>query len=238
MIWLTKIGYTLAVPASSTGHCGGDPSNDNLFDDTGNVHLDCTLTNFEQAPIAERLLWIEQFASQNRLGNWFKNIEGIIEAFVHVGLSDPGTWLSSVDAAILHGIQDGFVGRTSVNSGASEWTKFFDEYYKNSANPELGSLWGAAEQEATDYGVRWAEVKGLAPNGAETIFLATGDIYRGGHTDLWWVGSLWRFGPLSVYGGYKLGTWFNDPRSVDPVFGRSPVYWYSRGLWWITDHAD
>ena len=219
-----------------SGHCGGDPNNHNLFDDAGNAHLDCTFTNFEQASIENRLLWIQRFASQNNLGNWFKNIEGIIQAFVESGLSEPGTWLSTVDAAILQAIQDGFVGRATANSGTSMWNDFFAALNSQDPLPEqdLKVLWGAAEQAATDYGGRLAELRGLSPDWPEQFFLDTGNIYRQSAQ----TGSLSVVSTILTVGidGGTMGDWFADPQSV--WYERSPVYWYSRALWWVTGHED
>lgn len=107
-------------------------------------------------PIDLRLTWIIEFMKQSEDGraeNWFNNIRGIIEGFARFGLAEPGTWLSYVDAGILHSIQDGYA--LSLNLGgtprtaAIAWKEFFDNLYQGARDEDvdsvgsyLVSLWG------------------------------------------------------------------------------------------------
>jgi RHS repeat-associated protein len=244
-----------------TGHCGGDPNNNDPFDESGNIiYFDCTLENFDTMPIADRLRWIQLFMQQTGTdtAGWFNNIEGIIQAFVNHGLAESGSWLSIVDAAILQGIQDGYagsgeamekgiIGNASSNSGRTHWTTFFDKFYSGAGRSELEALWGTAEMEATKYGERVAELRDEVPppNGYESFFLTTGNAYRWatshGGLGNYFMGATLAFPPAMVVAPHAklFGDWFNSPLSVDPVKGMSPVYWYSSAIWevqsWSSD---
>ena len=235
-----------------SGHCNGDPSNNNPFDESGETiaHLDCTLENFDSMSIADRLLWIQYFMDQFHIGPWFKNIEGIIQGFVENGLAESGSWLSIVDAAILQGIQDGFVvsdmegaqgavgNATSENPGKATWKIFFDELAKGPAGDDdaLIEMWGTAEAASTQHGEVIAGDLGLTPDPYETFFLKTGDAYRwaafNGGLGIWAAAAALTV-DANQFIAYRVGEWFNDPRSSVPILGRSPVYWYSSAIWQV-----
>ena len=234
-----------------SGHCNGDPSNNNPFDKSGETiaYLDCTLENFDAMSIADRLLWIQYFMDQFHIGLWFNNIEGIIQGFVENGLAGSGSWLSVVDAAILQGIQDGFVASdmeeakdvvddaTSENPGAALWKLFFDELAKDPAKRDYDALvemWGAAEAASTQHGEVIAGDLGLTSDPYETFFLKTGNAYRWAafHGGLGiWAAAAALTVDANPFIAYRVGEWFNDPRSTVPILGRSPVYWYSSAIW-------
>lgn len=246
-----RYSYVLNSPTNYTdpsGFCAGDPSNNNPFNEFGDAiaHFDCTLENFDALPIADRLLWIQLFMQQTDTFPWFNNIAGIIQGFVENGLADSGSWLSVVDAAILQGIQDGFansipgvqngiVGIASTNPGKTNWSAFFDEEIRPDANENrLIELWGVAEAASTKYGEAIAADAGIAPNSFEAAFLITGNAYRwaASHGGLGrWALSVSPILNVNPIVAYKVGEWFNDPRSTDPFFNRSPVYWYSSAIW-------
>lgn len=185
--------------------------------------------------------------------DWFNNIEGIIEGFVEYGLSEPGSWISVVDASILEGIQDGYaysiIGRRMgvkgkrhvINDGADEWQYFFNGLAEGANDKVLIRRWGAGEEAVTAHGRYIAEKRrNLQPNGYEQFFLYTGDLYRSAAKNLpgglgtagQVAGSIVTAGnPVGSYLGFEAGRFFNDPRSQVPVVGRSPVYWYSIQIW-------
>ncbi len=245
-------GYNNPVKYTDpSGHCNGDPSNNNPFDKSGETiaYLDCTLENFDAMSIADRLLWIQYFMDQFHIGLWFNNIEGIIQGFVENGLAGSGSWLSVVDAAILQGIQDGFVASdmeeakdvvddaTSENPGAALWKLFFDELAKDPAKRDYDALvemWGAAEAASTQHGEVIAGDLGLTSDPYETFFLKTGNAYRWAafHGGLGiWAAAAALTVDANPFIAYRVGEWFNDPRSTVPILGRSPVYWYSSAIW-------
>ena len=250
-----RYAYSYNNPTKYTdpsGHCNGDPSNSNPFDESGETiaYLDCTLENFDAMSIADRLLWIQYFMDQFHIGPWFNNIEGIIQGFVENGLADSGSWLSIVDAAILQAIQDGFVvsdmegaqgavgNATSENPGKATWKIFFDELAKDPAGDDdaLIEMWGTAEAASTQHGEVIAGDLGLAPDPYETFFLKTGDAYRwaafNGGLGIWAAAAALTV-DANPFIAYRVGEWFNDPRSLDPIHGRSPVYWYSSAIWQV-----
>jgi hypothetical protein len=47
-----------------------------------------------------------------------------------------------------------------------------------------------------------------------------------------------RFLPLRQAQGRLLARHGRGKTVATGGFGRSPVYWYSRALWWVTDHTD
>jgi len=251
-----RYSYSYNNPVKYTdpsGHCNGDPSNNNPFDESGETiaYLDCTLENFDSMSIADRLLWIQYFMDLPEVGLWFKNIEGIIQGFVENGLAESGSWLSIVDAAILQGIQDGYaisimgtergvVGNTaSVNPGRASWKAFFNELADYSPGQNANSLidkWGTAEEDSTKHGEEIAASLGLASDPYETVFLRTGNFYRwaahNGGLGIWAAAAALTV-DANPFIAYQVGEWFNDPRSTDPVFGRAPVYWYSSFIWQV-----
>jgi RHS repeat-associated protein len=229
-----------------TGHCefGLDENGEQII-----TRFDCSLDEFDALPAEQRLLWMQIFMRQiPGTTNWFNNIAGILEGFVQFGLAESGSWLSIVDAGILQGIQDGYTLKegtatySSANPGSLLWKDFFSALGDEAPDNELVNLWGAAEQESTNYGMSVATDRNILPNMYEWGFLLTGNIYRGAAST--WEGGLGTptsfitaaiggatgvDGDLSVDAGYKLGRFFNDPRSL--WNGHSPVYWYSTLIW-------
>ncbi|GAB4120660.1 MAG: hypothetical protein OHK0050_29240 [Roseiflexaceae bacterium] len=148
--------------------------------------------------LQERERWIEQMMKQTGC-SCFHNIAGVIDFFQAKGVGAQGSWISIVDAAILQGISLGYGDflaqqgqgsvMTNVNSGADDWTKFFDEFTRNPNNTlVLTTLWGRAEQAATEYGEWYAEhginprtgkSYGLHPSVKETGLILATDAYRG-----------------------------------------------------------
>jgi RHS repeat-associated protein len=164
------------------GYCG--------FDANGSIDgFDCDPDWFDQQDIPTRLKWIRQFMKQTGSDRWFNNIEGILDAFELLGVAQPGSWLSLVDAGILHAIQDGYAWSigdvsSSVNFGADEWKTFFDALHGRgvyAADPassaQLGALWSRAELQGTAYGIN-VLAAGISPSAREQDFLRIGDLYR------------------------------------------------------------
>jgi len=137
-----------------------------------------------------QLRWIRQFMLQTNSQGWFNNIEGILEAFEQLGIAQPGSWLSLVDAGILHSIQDGYAWSSgdissSINSGGDEWKTFFDALHQKGAyenqlqttDAEQAALWARSELQGTAYGTN-VLAAGISSSVSEQDFLHIGDAYR------------------------------------------------------------
>lgn len=150
--------------------------------------LSCTFHHFEAMSTGQRRSWLAGF--QNGFGregnfkNWFNAIDGILRFASDKKLIRRGSWFSIVDAGILQGIQDGLAmlrGKVSVyeNPGAAKWRKFFQARADRRSDTVSRSLWGAAEQAATNFGLARARAVGArAPRGGST-FASVGNVYRG-----------------------------------------------------------
>jgi hypothetical protein len=151
---------------------------------------DCDASWFDNQDMATRIKWIKQFMIQSKSQGWFNNIQGILQAFEEEGVGAPGSWLSLVDAGILHAIQDGYAWseneiNSSENSGADEWKTFFDalhgygDFGRNPADDAtIESLWSRAEKEGTAYG-ETVLANGIEPSVSELVFMGIGHLYRG-----------------------------------------------------------
>ncbi|MGH2542890.1 MAG: RHS repeat-associated core domain-containing protein, partial [Ardenticatenaceae bacterium] len=188
-----RFAYSYNSPTNyldPSGHCGGDPNNNNPFDASGNLYYDCTHQNFDEMSIDVRVRWITEFMRQTKSMDWFNNILGILGFFRDEGLAGPGSWLSVVDASILLGVQEGYslhlgFTSTSTHPGGALWKVFFDALNNKGAylgisvrDEQLKQLWGPAEQASTDYGVRLALLARKPLSSAERSFLNISDIYR------------------------------------------------------------
>jgi len=224
-----------------TGHCGIE------YDDNGNPtvgDLDCTANDIKKWSIKYRQQWFDLLTEH--YGDWFNNIEGILQAFNDIGIESGDTWASVTDAGILETIQNGiaateygisldsFGEQGSLRRDASEkWAAFFQIV----SDPEVSvatkkTLWGSAEVAGTDYGKDLAEDGlGLSPNKNERDFLLIGDGYRT-VMGVPYGGEILGFGSGYLgcgigcgITGWQLGGWATDPRSQDPIFGQAPVYY-------------
>lgn len=149
----------------------------------------------------------------------------------------------------MQGIQDGYASSNlspsgvrgnsnTINPGKIKWGDFFNRFSDGANDDELVALWGIAEAESTQHGEAIAEARSIHPNAAEQVFVTTGNAY-------WWAAAnqglgFWALVVSSITGvnpvvSYVVGDWFNDPRSVDPIYGKSPVYWYSSAIWKVQE---
>ena len=193
-------GLTLArAPSGGGGGGGGGP----VFGPDGSIRrLDLSVEEFDRMSLADRQHWMrqfqEEFGPEGNFNGWFRNIEGILEYAGDRDTIEPGTqtssgnWFSLVDAAILHGIQNGYArsrGRPGggYNAGTESWQRFFehrDNAERGITNPtafdeQSKRLWAAGEQASTDYGADVvAPENGRTPTPEESTFLWIGDQYR------------------------------------------------------------
>jgi large repetitive protein len=152
------------------------------------VSLNCTVRSIETWTAPQRIEYVEAiettYGKEYGFTGYFNNIKGILDFADQRNLAKQGTWFSMVDAYILHGIQQGLSSVHSgsaapVHTGAAGWAEFFAAARRAGSHDELRSLWGTAEQSATDYGVAQASAQGLIPTGAERdVLLGLGNVYR------------------------------------------------------------
>ncbi len=148
--------------------------------------------------VQQRIDWLKglerMYGGKYHFKGWFDAHKAVLDIAKQRGLIKPGkNWFSLVDAAILQGIQDGLrlhinPRSTSRNPAAREWKSFFDALNSGSvpSDTTLRHLWGVAEQDATNYGVRLADAEVTlhlreAPGpGIRAAFIGLGDVYRFG----------------------------------------------------------
>jgi hypothetical protein len=166
---------------------------------------------------------------------------GILGSFSAVPNANASEWLSTVDVYILKAIQDGYAlsvgiaqqGEPHILPTAFAWEEFFRAWSGQQIPPgELLSLWGAAEQAATDYGVVAAQAGGLQPTISEVLFTQFwGDIWRGAITYPAAHLLLTDANPAGPVAGL-FGSWFFSPANEAGIFAFSYLYWLDSMYIW------
>lgn len=204
--------------------------------------LDCTIEDLDGANMQERLYWFRWLTNHmdenigSGTGEWFNNIDSIVDVFVLSG-QDDNQWMLTVDANILIAVKDGYVAylnneTVDSGSGADLWKKFFFELDQGIMSEDgLIGLWGQAEQKGTNEGI--ARAYSLGHGGGDwwilnwmntdfgrddIAFLGIGNLYRGAGTTYCTVVS-------TCVGG------FFDPRRTEG--GVSPVWYFARGIYYF-----
>lgn len=127
--------------------------------------LNCSVTEIEQLDIPERLVFVRAMENgpgqeiESGFDRW-RNIEGVLEFFRAHDWGNPGTWASTVDAAILAGTEHGLaiaLGRTSgsfEHPGAGKWASYLKQLRSGAFSDRAAhdKAWGEAEQASTDWG--------------------------------------------------------------------------------------
>lgn len=152
------------------------------------VALDCAFDDFEGMTVLERRQWLSNFESEfgddYNFTSWFNAIDGILHFADDLDLISDQSWFSIVDAGILEGIQNGLAivrNRATglLNPGSQLWARFFDGRLSGADDATSRTLWGRAEQSATNFGLLQTDLRDIdAPLGGET-FASVGNIYRG-----------------------------------------------------------
>jgi RHS repeat-associated protein len=151
--------------------------------------LGCTVQDFDRMTGTERLRWLQAFQIHYATRGWFNAIEAILQFGETNHVFSNRSWFSLVDAHILAGVQDGKrlqLGKSALypyNPGGQKWQRFFVNLAYGASDSHLKSLWGPAEQAATDYGV--SRSTNRKPRFAEIAMKAITDIWRYeiGHPD-------------------------------------------------------
>jgi len=238
-----RFAYVYNNPLSyvdPSGHCG-------VLQGTFDGEYDCTEDDINEATMEQRLAWFKEFIATTGRAEWFKNIVGILQAFIDEGLGESNSWLSWVDTGILVSIQNGWAlfasKQTNDNPADIAWKDFF----ASSGETVMKEKWGAAEKRGTEYGLSLANIHGAAINKREQLFLKVGDnLYR----NLLTSGQMEEFyGQLAAdigssycnptnngfcsgwvdsfrSAGSSFGEWFGDPRST--ILNIPPVYFLAR----------
>jgi len=178
--------------------------------------------------IDERTRWLELFIERTGCYECFNNILGVLDFFSVAQIGQTGTWVSIVDAGILHGIAQGwglYKGAISSanNWGAEPWKKFFDLYFQfpegQKPYDRLRPLWAEGENQSTWYGVYVGLERGLVPSQKEAGLLAVTQVYREAvrRND----------------GSYGVASWYFDPfnpRARELILVSALTYWWGYDL--------
>lgn len=150
--------------------------------------LDCAFDDFEGMTVMERRQWLgsfeRQFGALYNFTSWFDAIDGILRFADDLDLITDGSWFSIVDAGILEGIQNGlaavvFGAEGLVNPGSGRWEEFFRGRLSNVDDATSRTLWGRAEQSATNFGLRQADLRDVNALPGGDTFASVGNLYRG-----------------------------------------------------------
>lgn len=155
--------------------------------------LDCSPAEINQMSMRERIEFVHALTNgpaAQLVGDYeprWANITGVIDYFADAGLGEPGSWISYVDAGILHGIERGIAialgrsGDTGGNPGALLWASYLRRLAAGKLTDRAAhdQAWSVAEQASTEYGVYLAErVHGIEPTPAEQGLYRFSDVYR------------------------------------------------------------
>lgn len=155
--------------------------------------LNCSPAEINQMSMRERITFVHALTegpAAELVGDYeprWANITGVIDYFADAGLGEPGSWISYVDAGILHGIERGIaiaLGRgseTGGNPGALLWASYLQRLAAGKLTDRMthDKAWSTAEQASTEYGVHLAEqVHGIEPNRAEQGLYQFSEMYR------------------------------------------------------------
>ena len=153
--------------------------------------LSCTIADFEAMSIAERQAFADEFTRRwgEPLGasDRYANVGGVLHFFRDDQLGQQGSWVSWVDASILHGIergaatQMGMPGGTQGNPGADRWAAYFRYVHDtgDADSDKADRLWSQGEQASTRNGYQVAGQEGApSPGLPELSFAGGGEIYR------------------------------------------------------------
>ena len=194
------VGLTAAMPTPggpSAGFGGGGPGpspgvpRPRSGDDCA-LTLSCTIADFQAMSIPERTRFATAFdrlyGRRLTTGGRFANVGGVLRFFDDDGLGGQGTWVSWVDASILHGFERGAAmqlgrpGGSQGNPGADAWERYFSHQQSTSGDSGDTSdrLWSEAEQASTRNGYGVANDQGTGPGIPEAAFAGGGEIYRWG----------------------------------------------------------
>lgn len=155
--------------------------------------LDCSAEEINRMSMRERIEFVHALTdgpAAKLVGDYeprWANITGVIDYFADAGLGRPGSWISYVDAGILHGIERGVaiaLGRgseTGGNPGALLWAGYLRRLAAGKLTDRAAHdrAWSVAEQASTEYGVYLAERKhGIQPTRAEQGLYQFSEVYR------------------------------------------------------------
>lgn len=153
--------------------------------------LDCTNEELDAMPLTERLVFVREVQDKIAASyipgfrHW-RNIEGIIRAFIDEGLGAPGSWISRVDSGILEGLERGSAIALGISSDeyGNPGSKLWADYLRRLHRGELRDrwvhdpAWGNAEQASTEHGVRIAEDHGVYASRVDWNIYEYSEMYR------------------------------------------------------------
>jgi hypothetical protein len=117
-----------------------------------------TAADFDAMSAQQRQTWLSSFQNEYQTARWFNAIDGVLGFAEERHLIRPGNWFGTVDVHILASINDGmrlYEGRSAYdrdNPGSAKWKEFFEELGSDARLDVLRSIWGPAEEAATQYG--------------------------------------------------------------------------------------
>lgn len=153
--------------------------------------LDCTADDLNAIPLPGRVRFVrlvqDRIAAEYIPGfrHW-RNIEGIIRAFIDQRLGAPDSWISRVDSGILEGLERGsaLALGTSTDDFGNPGTRLWADYLRRLHSGELthrwvhDPAWGNAEQASTEHGLRLAAAHGMRPNRIDWSIYEFSQMYR------------------------------------------------------------